>query len=481
MKIFRQIIAGTALLGIAGCVSAEPPRIVGPAPNIGQSLARTHIGSLSELTVENLRKRSYGSTIEIVEDLSESPEAGRYAKHFFEEKKSYDSVMASYGSEGLRLYARIDIPTSPPPPNGYPVIMFAHGWVGAEAAPTYHFSFDPDSIYSEVLDSYAKAGFVVVTPGFRGHGTVNNIPAGGLESMKAWDNASYLSPIFYAVDLLNLVDGLDSLPRAVRSYGVRESERFEVNLNKIMMSGHSQGGDVALIALAISGEGSQVRNSLRAGSISAGTFAPRLEQLAQYGPMASSREAFLSGDGSWTGTATGRDGSVNPHFVFGWPSDGIETPQPDQWTWQNANWSTKSVPTIQRERLEELYSVLRNQVGDLADLVIEPTIGANGNFAATQESSLTASLAEMGAYHLERYLSEPLNLHISDQDYYSTEEWNRPLCGRINASGGRCVLHIYHSNTHGIDISKHTWFSPPGTARGKPVMIQQDILLFSAS
>ncbi len=81
--------------------------------------------------------------------------------------------MASYHSDGLRLYTRVDIPTSAMPSEGYPVLIFAHGWVGVDKAPSYNFSYPADSYYGDIIDYFVDAGFVVIFPGYRGHGTVD--------------------------------------------------------------------------------------------------------------------------------------------------------------------------------------------------------------------------------------------------------------------------------------------------------------------
>ncbi len=102
----------------------------------------------------------------------------------------------------------------PVPEKGYPVVLFIHGWVGIEGAPSSNFYLDGDGNYQEMIASYVDAGFVVFTPGWRGHGTVTGVPADGIEFMEAWDNGSYLSPMFYAIDVLNLLDSLSTFDNA---------------------------------------------------------------------------------------------------------------------------------------------------------------------------------------------------------------------------------------------------------------------------
>ena len=271
-----------ALLAVAAC---------------GTPAISTQIDSLDSLSINTLREREYGgSTLRIEKTLAEEPSV---------------THMASYRSDGLRVYSRIDIPSTAMPEKGYPVIIFVHGWMGIDAAPDTKFYFNDDSNYDAMIDAYVGAGFVVMTPGWRGHGTVNGVPADGIESMRAWDNSSYLSPVFYAIDVLNLLDSLSSF------------EAANLNLGNINMVSHSQGGDVALIALAITGEGSKVANQWSAASFWAGCFPARATQFVTYASMEKTAESFLSGDGSWNGTAVGASGEVNHDFCF-WLSTSLD-------------------------------------------------------------------------------------------------------------------------------------------------------------
>ncbi|HAU01549.1 MAG TPA: alpha/beta hydrolase, partial [Porticoccaceae bacterium] len=106
------------------------------------------------------------------------------------------------------VYARLDIPSTAMPAKGYPVIIFAHGWVGQEKADNYNFGYDLTSLAGELINGYVDAGFMVITPGYLGHGTVDGVQAEGFDIMQSWDNATYLTPTFYAIDLLNLLEGL---------------------------------------------------------------------------------------------------------------------------------------------------------------------------------------------------------------------------------------------------------------------------------
>jgi dienelactone hydrolase len=436
----------------------------------------THIGSLADLSVEKLRAREYGSTLQIVQNLS-APDRGPSGTT----AADYTSLIASYESEGLQLFTRVDVPSSPPVANGYPVVIFVHGWIGRDGAPDYDFHYGPDSETARLIDFYARAGFLVLSPALRGHGTVNGVAADGIEFLEAWDNGSYLSPMFYTMDVLNLLDGVDTLERIEpETWGLANGIR--VNTAKINIIGYSQGGDAALTALAVSGEGSKIRNRLAAGSIWSGCFGPRFEQVEIFGPMATTLEAFMSGDGSWTGTAVAPDGTVNPNYVFGYPPDWIGTvdPHSPDWTWQNETWSTPSVAEALREKFGEMYRTVNEQVAEIsgADFTIESDDG--GKAIVHHDPRIASAMEGIGAYGYAEFLTEPVHFHHSDQDYYSIPAWNADIVRRIRQRGGYAADFTYRQNTHALQVSNHDWFSDDEAKAGFGSMLQRDRMLFSA-
>ena len=416
--------------------------------------ADTSIASLSALSTESLRARSYEG---VVTGMAEIDCPGRAV--------GAKSQLVSYTSDGLNLYARLELPTAPAPEGGYPVVLFAHGWVGADAAPDYPFSCDEGGYYAHIINAWADAGYAVLMPGYRGHGTVAGKPADGHDRMKAWDNGTYLSPVFYAVDSLNLlaaapgIEGLD--------------------LTKVHVVGHSQGGDVAAIVLAATGEGAANGLSVASGALWSGTYVDRFTQLATYHPMESAIEAFSAGDGTWTGTATGADGSVNPNFVFGYPPNWIGTLDQTQWDWQKDYWVNPSVRAAVEAKLTEMYDTLNAQVGDAPGWVWSITDDADGGFTVVHDEKLLPLMRAIGAFDLAQYMSEPLNLHYSDRDFYSFPVWNIALCESSNAAGGACQAFEYPGNTHELTKAAEPWFSPEGTVDGWPLMLLRDQALIA--
>jgi len=88
-------------------------------------------------------------------------------------------------------------------------------------------------------------------------------------------------------------------------------------------------------------------------------------------------------------------------------------------------------------------------------------------------------LERLGGYHAAQYLSEPINLHHSDRDFYSLPVWNAGLKKRVNAAGGRVSDFVYPGTNHRLAVSPQDWFSPAGTVDGRPEMLARDIALFS--
>ena len=68
------------------------------------------------LMIEVMRRRDYpGSELTIEETLPPG--------------ENYDRFIASYLSDGNRINALLTVPWGAPPPSGWPVIIFNHGWI----------------------------------------------------------------------------------------------------------------------------------------------------------------------------------------------------------------------------------------------------------------------------------------------------------------------------------------------------------------
>ena len=183
------------------------------------------------LLTDDLRKRTYnGGTITVEEDLGEENGVHRY--------------VVSYPSDELTLRAVMDVPPTPMPKGGYPVIILNHGTSDQPK------KYDPVNEYKPYELAYANAGFLVFKPDYRGHAQSEGSPTQDAYAPE------------YIVDVLNLVASVQRYPQA--------------DAGKIGMWGHSLGGVIVLHALEISPD-------VKAGVNMAGP-APTSEQYRQLSP-----------------------------------------------------------------------------------------------------------------------------------------------------------------------------------------------------
>tara|TARA_R110002110_G_scaffold413729_1_gene641585 strand:- start:72248 stop:73657 length:1410 start_codon:yes stop_codon:yes gene_type:complete len=427
------------------------------------------IDSLSQLTAHELRKRSYRSTFALVSQTTATAQDSR-------------AFMATYDSDGLNLYARIDLPVAPSPGQGYPVVIIAPGWISPDQAPGWDFGQQANSFSYNIRAAMISRGFAVVTAGYRGRGTINGKPSQGLEFTHTWGNASYLSPIFYSIDVLNLIAGISTLNKIDwNDWLAKDTPSPAFDTSRVSLTAHSQGGDVALSVLAVTGDNNTFSQPLAAASIWSGNIPDRFTQADTFGPMSSTLQAFMSGDGTWTGSARGRDGSNNPDFVFPWPAPWINTLDPEsaQWTWQAQQWSVKTVSEVLANDYKTMYDTLNTYVRDLYGRSFTLSYTDEGATRIEHDPDIARLMPAIGGFNAHQFLKTPLALHISDRDYYSLPEWNHDLAQRIGAAGGTARVFLYAGNDHALRVSENNWFSPAGTVAGAPLAVQRDAQLFS--
>lgn len=146
----------------------------------------------------------------------------------------YNRYYSYYLSEGLKIYALLTIPTGARPENGWPAIVFNHGYIPPDVYRT-------TERYIAYVDNLARNGYIIFRIDYRGHDRSEGEPTG-----------AYGSPD-YTVDVLNAVTALQNHP--------------DVDPERIGMWGHSMGGFLTLRAMVISPE-------IKAGVIWAGMVAP---------------------------------------------------------------------------------------------------------------------------------------------------------------------------------------------------------------
>ncbi|OGD86599.1 hypothetical protein A2Z23_02175 [Candidatus Curtissbacteria bacterium RBG_16_39_7] len=173
------------------------------------------------MTIEAMRQIEYpGGEIKIEKDLGN--------------RGNFRSYVISYPSDGLKLFALMNVPNPPAggqkPEGGWPVIILNHGYIPPDQYSTIN-------SYQAFADYFARNGFLVVKPDYRGHADSEGNSEGG-----------HYSPV-YTYDVLNIISSIKRYPDA--------------NPQKLGMWGHSMGGNVTLRALVVS-------KDIRASVIAAG-------------------------------------------------------------------------------------------------------------------------------------------------------------------------------------------------------------------
>lgn len=156
-----------------------------------------------EITIPYLRERSYKSKLNDLQKIAEN--------------NNYTSYLTSYESDGLKINGLLTKPTGEMPKNGWPAIVFIHGYI----APTQYKTLER---YVDYVDYLARSGFVVFKIDLRGHGDSEGKAGGGYYGSD------------YVIDTLN-------------AYAALETSNF-VNSHAIGLWGHSMAGNTVLRSFA---------------------------------------------------------------------------------------------------------------------------------------------------------------------------------------------------------------------------------------
>ncbi len=157
------------------------------------------------LSIEALRQGEYpGSEVATEQTLA----AG----------SNYQRYIASYKSDGLKIFGLITIPDGDPPEGGWPAIIFNHGYISPSVYRT-------TEKYVAYQDAFARNGYVTFKSDYRGHGNSEGSPSGGYGSNG------------YTIDVLNATSSIQNMD--------------EVNSDKIGMWGHSMGGHITLESMVV--------------------------------------------------------------------------------------------------------------------------------------------------------------------------------------------------------------------------------------
>lgn len=226
----NEAVAGPTTMSVPSPTSekstpALAPTILPTAP----STATRWSSDPHPLQIEAMRQQTYPGSVLTVEQ-SLAPGA------------NYDQYVVSYQSDGNKIYALMTIPHGTKPDQGWPVIVFNHGYIPpAEYRTTER--------YTAYVDTIARHGYIVFKPDYRGFGN----SAGG-----SVVGGGYGTP-GYTVEVLNAITSLKANENA--------------DPNRIGIWGHSMGGQIALRAMVVS-------QDIKAGVIWGGVVAPYPDIIA---------------------------------------------------------------------------------------------------------------------------------------------------------------------------------------------------------
>lgn len=187
----EENIVKTTTEKIAKSVEKEPSTL--------QELENAY-GEYSRLTIPYLQNQQFdGSQLTIEQDLGSNG--------------VYSSYIASYKSEGLKIYGLLTKPVGLEPENGFPAVVFLHGYIPPSQYVT-------TQRYEAYVNYLASRGFVVFKIDYRGNGNSEGEPGGAYFSSD------------YVIDTINAAQSLKTLDY--------------VDSSNINLWGHSMSGNVAL-------------------------------------------------------------------------------------------------------------------------------------------------------------------------------------------------------------------------------------------
>lgn len=198
---------------------------------------------IAPISIKGLQNRTYEAQLSHEKELQGTDE--------------YNADLMSYYSDSLKIYALVNTPKTEAPKEGFPILIFGHGFhpepkkygVSTQTGKDWR----PGDYYRGIPEAYAEKGFLAITPDYRGHNVSD-----GFEFTKT----SYLASTYYAIDVLHLIEALSDLKN--------------VDLKNVFYMGHSMGGDVGLKTLLAT-------DKIKAASLWSGVSATTWEQAIYYG------------------------------------------------------------------------------------------------------------------------------------------------------------------------------------------------------
>ena len=157
------------------------------------------------MSVEALRERKFPGGDFLIEKTLENG-------------TSYRRYIASYKSEGLKIYGLLTVPLAPKPEKGFPAVVFVHGYIPPK-------QYSTTGNYPGYQATLARSGVVTFKPDLRGHGQSEG------EAVSAHFSEKYF------VDVLSALSYLKNFK--------------EVDPERIGYWGHSNGGEIGLKAAVV--------------------------------------------------------------------------------------------------------------------------------------------------------------------------------------------------------------------------------------
>lgn len=236
MDKFKLFIISAAAAGLAmffvldGSMTDQP----------GKSQTVTENSSIVQ-NVDNETKALPSMTIE---SLGEQAYPGGYfvVEKILPDGINYEQSIVSYQSESLKIYGLLTVPKSQRPENGFPSVVFVHGYIPPK-------QYSTTGSYPSYQAALARSNFITFKPDLRGHGQSEG------ESVSAHFSEKYV------IDILNAIAYL-------KRYKDADPERLGY-------WGHSNGGEIGLRISVIS-------KDIKAYSFWAGVVGSYVDELETY-------------------------------------------------------------------------------------------------------------------------------------------------------------------------------------------------------
>lgn len=172
--------------------------------NLERTQKKTQQKLFEELTIPYLRKRTYVSSLNSLEELNET--------------ETYTSYLTSYDSDDFEINGLLTIPKGERPEEGWPGIVFVHGYIPPQ-------QYQTTQNYSAYVDYLAQNEFVVFKIDLRGHGESEG------DSRGAYYSSDYI------IDTLN-------------AYNALQNSEY-VDSDRVGLWGHSMGGNVVFRSFVV--------------------------------------------------------------------------------------------------------------------------------------------------------------------------------------------------------------------------------------